>query len=267
MGTGAAKTTQSLFNLSNTSIFGDNAVLVMVNVMGHWIGKIMSVSGLGGTTQSALLTGNASVAPNSTTGPDSNNQATTTNTNTANINQSTSGTITNNINVNAQSGDASATDNTKVGNVTSGNANATSSVANIVNSVLNVKHWFGVLVINVFGSWTGDVNNNTSAGDPVGKPSGAPAPTGTHSGPVTVVAAFGSTAARTFAAPAAVLAAPATVVTSGAGAAVKIAAHVPSQAAALVQAQNMSLVFILSAIGLLLAGAMMSFERRLRRRG
>src|SRR6185503_15712078 len=65
------------------------------------------------------------------------------------------------------SGDATASKNTEVGNVSTGDAKAASSVANIFNSVLNVKHWFGVLGINVFGDWLGDVNDNTAAGNSV----------------------------------------------------------------------------------------------------
>jgi hypothetical protein len=83
---------------------------------------------------------------------------------TANINSQSAGTITNNVNVKAVSGDASAKDNTKVGDVSSGDAKAATGVANIFNSALNLKHWFGVLVINVFGDWLGDVNDDTPAG-------------------------------------------------------------------------------------------------------
>ena len=83
------------------------------------------------------------------------------NTSNANINQQSDGTITNNVNVNALSGSASAKDNTAVGNVTSGKTNAVASVANIFNSVLNISHWFGVLVINVFGNWVGNVGTGT----------------------------------------------------------------------------------------------------------
>jgi hypothetical protein len=171
--TGSASTNQGLFNLDNTSIFGDNAVLVIVNVLGHWVGKIVTLPG--GSSEAALLTGNAQVGGNAqlnTTGPGSNNQANVNNDSVANINQNTTGSITNNVNVNAQSGNASANDNTKVGDVTTGNASAGSSVANIFNSVLNVKHWFGVLVINVFGDWVGDVGDNTPAGNDTSKGGG-----------------------------------------------------------------------------------------------
>lgn len=158
---GAATTAGSLFNLSNTSIFGDNAVLVMVNVLGHWMGRIMTIPG--STTQSALLTGNAQVVQNDT-GSNSTNTTSVSTDRSARINQSAVGSITNDVNVNAATGDAVAQDNTKVGSIASGTAKATSSVANIMNSALNIKHWFGVLVINVFGGWIGSVNENTSAG-------------------------------------------------------------------------------------------------------
>jgi hypothetical protein len=158
---GTASTTQSLFNLSNTAIFGDNAVLVLVNVLGHWVGKIMNIPG--SATQSALLTGAATVGVNDT-GVGSSNDAQVARNTTADINTQSTGTITNNVNVNAVSGDASAHRNTSVGDISSGDAKAASSVANIFNSVLNVKHWFGVLVINVFGDWLGDVNDNSPAG-------------------------------------------------------------------------------------------------------
>ncbi len=160
--TGAASTNQSLFNLSNSSIFGDNAVLVMVNVMGHWIGQIMNLPGTG-ASQSALLTGNANVGINNT-GADSNNAVNVNNAQNANVNANSVGSITNNVNVNAQSGNADVSKNTKVGDVSTGDAQANSSVANFFNTMLNVKHWFGVLVINVFGDWTGDVNHDSPAG-------------------------------------------------------------------------------------------------------
>jgi hypothetical protein len=49
------------------------------------------------------------------------------------------------------------------------------NTANIINSGINVKHWFGVLVINVFGDWFGSVNDNTAAGNSIvgGKGSGS----------------------------------------------------------------------------------------------
>jgi hypothetical protein len=163
--TGDATTSNALFNLTNTSVFGDNAVLVIVNVLGHWVGRIMNVGG-NGQSQAALLTGNATVS-NNNTGPGSTNNSTVNNNNNLNLNNNVDGTIINNVHADATSGDANVSGNTNGGNATSGKANVATNVANIFGSVLNIKHWFGVLVINVFGDWLGCVNehcNTTVAG-------------------------------------------------------------------------------------------------------
>ncbi len=160
--TGTATTNSNLSNLFNSSIFGDNAVLVLVNVMGHWIGGIMNLP-TGGSSTSALLTGNA-VVENRNTGADSANNASYSNTNNATINNQPTGTINNNVRAGAISGDATISDSTGAGNATSGNANVGSNVANIFNTGINLRRWFGVLMINVLGDWTGSVNKDTSAG-------------------------------------------------------------------------------------------------------
>jgi hypothetical protein len=273
---GDATTTQSLFNLSNTSIFGENAVLVLVNVLGHWVGKIMHLPGAG-DSQSALLTGNASVGVNGT-GPGSTNAAGVNNSSRTNVNQSSVGTITNNVNVEAQSGDASALSNTQVGNVTTGDAHAAAGVANIFNSVLNVKNWFGVLVINVFGEWFGDVNNDSEAGEveqaatatggqgagslAVAKPQGTP--------PVKVAQSASLPQLLTGAA------APddekdstgAAVSSKGSnGKVLTAAAKTGTDKSELAgKTKDISLLFGLSALIMLLAGALASIDRKLRRR-
>ncbi|MDB5178895.1 MAG: mucin7-like protein [Patescibacteria group bacterium] len=267
---GAATTKQNTFNLANSSVFGDNAVLVIVNVLGHWVGKIMTLPGVG-ASQSALLTGNAQVGSN-VTGPGSNNQANSSTTNTTNINQQSVGTITNNINVNAQSGDASATENTSVGNVKSGSAQAGSSVANIFNSVLNVKHWFGVLVINVFGDWVGDVNNDTVAGGVPGQGSGegATAQTAATAVPrVGLLALFGGATSSGGGVASGGTVAGAQTSVSGAEGGAKVltaaAEQQPAQkVAAIAKSKDMSILFALSAGVMLVAGALASIERKLK---
>jgi hypothetical protein len=270
--TGSANTTQGLFNISNTSLFGDNAVLVIVNVLGHWVGKIMNLPN-GSATESALLTGTASVGINGT-GSGSANQAQVNNAASANVNQQSTGTITNNVNVNAQSGNADATNNTKVGDIASGSAKAATSVANIFNTVVNVKHWFGVLIINVFGDWLGDVNHDSAAGT-LGAGSGGQsnaAATEAQSAALSlgVAAGVGSQATATAGAGSA---GPA-VTGAGSGgsshdaqvltAGVSRAAADKTAAAA---GNDMSGLFGISAIVLLLAGALASAERRLRKLG
>lgn len=287
---GAATTNQSLFNLANSSIFGENAVLVMVNVLGHWVGKIMTLPGTG-LSQSALLTGGASVAPNNGpqtsasiagTGADSTNTANFDNSTKADVNQQSVGTITNNVTVNAQSGNASATKNTEVGNVSTGDAKAGASVANLFYTVMNVKHWFGVLVINVFGDWTGDVNNDTAAGGYSrgghGSAQGSELPAAAaQTGATNLLALTGApqSGAKKAYGTAAVSGSG-----SGQGSAVAYAPEAqpvegqvltaaaqsaPAQAAAAaVGSQRLSFLFIVSAIIMMVAGALLAIEKKLR---
>lgn len=148
---GNAMTNLTIFNMTGRDVIGQNALLVFVNVLGRWIGMIVNAP----NSNSALL-GNGSVT--------NNNYSHTTNTD---INSTSSQTIDNNITLNAQSGDATADGNTKVGTVTSGNATASANVANIMGSNLSLSNWFGILFINVLGNWQGSFGINTSAGDPI----------------------------------------------------------------------------------------------------
>ncbi len=266
---GNASTANSLFNLSNESIFGDNAVLVMVNIMGHWIGQFMTLPGGGGTTQSALLTGNAQVtdrplaAPNATAATHAGNNA------QATVNQQSVGTITNNVKVAAQSGEASADKNTQVGNISSGNAQASSSVANIFNSVINASHWFGVLVINVFGNWVGDINHDSAAGGYSTRATADSAPGGTVSthttallppvGLLALVQPTGSVAGAST---------DSSVPENPAGPKVLTAsAHLnPVSAAAAAKADGMNVMFLISAAIMVVAGMLLSIDKKLNRR-
>jgi hypothetical protein len=160
---GPASTNSNTYNLFNGGVFGDNAVLVLVNVMGRWVGRIMNLPTFG-ESSAALLTGNATVQ-NLNTGPETRNDASYSGTANLDINNSPSGVINNNIRAGAISGDASVTNNTVAGSATSGAAKVASNVANFFGSTLNLKKWFGVLIINVFGDWTGSVNEDTSAGN------------------------------------------------------------------------------------------------------
>jgi hypothetical protein len=233
-------------------------------VLGHWVGKIMSFPTAGNGTTSALLTGNAQV---SGTGADSSNQAGVTNASTANINQESVGTITNNVNVNAQSGDAEAYKNTNVGNVATGDAKASSAVANLFNTVLNVKNWFGVLVINVFGDWTGAVNENTEAGTQP-QPSVSPHVAATVVAPQVaaavasqfeLVGSAGNSAGGTVAGESTSVQNQGPVLTAA-------AKQAAPKVAAASKGNDLTILFALSAGLMLIAGALASVEKRLKRR-
>lgn len=150
--TGNADTNVTVLNLTGHQVVGANSLLVFVNVLGQWVGLIMDAPN--GSTAAAL--GGGITQDNIMNG----NQNTT-------INSSSNDQINNNINVNAGSGDATVARNTIGGDATTGNASASVNLANMLNSQLNLSNWFGVLFINVFGSWHGSFGIDTPYGNPV----------------------------------------------------------------------------------------------------
>lgn len=154
---GSANNNLVAFNLTGSQVVGTNDLLVFVNVLGTWTGLIVNAPA--GATAAELGGGITQSGPNSTNSVDNtvNNNADVTNT--------TNETITNNINSNAQSGNAKVKDNTSGGDATSGDASNAVNLMNIEGSTINLSNWFGILFINVFGSWNGSFGVNTSAGD------------------------------------------------------------------------------------------------------
>jgi hypothetical protein len=148
---GKAETNVTAFNLTGSKVIAKNSILVYVNVTGKWTGLIVNAPA--GATAAQLggkVTENTSVTNNATV----NN----------NVNQK----ITNNVGVTAKSGDASVTRNTTAGDATAGNAETAVNISNIEDSTFELSDWFGILYINVFGTWNGSFGMNTSAGDQPG---------------------------------------------------------------------------------------------------
>lgn len=158
VGTGnasAALNNITLLNLTGKNVVGSDNLLVFVNVLGNWMGMIVNAPG---ATAASLGGG---ITQNTTSAQTTNSSASTT----------TDAQINNNVNVLAQSGDANVTDNTKVGNVSTGNATASANIGNLVGTNMNLSNWFGVLFINVFGTWDGWFGQDTAAGNPPVAPS------------------------------------------------------------------------------------------------
>jgi hypothetical protein len=146
--TGSAKTNLVLLNLTGHQVVAKDSLLVFVNVLGTWVGLIVDAAP--GSTSAALGDG---VTNN------------TTNT-TANLNATNNATITNNLTLNAASGNATVAHNTNAGNATTGNASASANILNISQSNFGLSGWFGILFINVFGSWLGSFGVDTPNGNP-----------------------------------------------------------------------------------------------------
>lgn len=145
--TGKATTNLTLLNLTGKQVIGSNALLVFVNVLGNWVGMIVNAPG--GSTAAALGGG---ITDNSLPSG------------AANLNYASNSSITNNVRLNSTSGNALVSNNTTAGNATSGNASASLNLLNISNSNLSLSSWFGILFINVFGSWRGSFGIDTAAG-------------------------------------------------------------------------------------------------------
>lgn len=145
--TGNGTTNVTTFNLTGNTVIGKNALLVFVNSMGTWYGLIFNAPA--GAT-AATLGGDITTAATAT--PQTISQ------------YATNQTIDNNIIATAQSGNATVTKNTTAGNAKTGDAKVAVNVLNIANSALSLSNWFGVLFINVFGSWTGSFGIDTIAG-------------------------------------------------------------------------------------------------------
>jgi hypothetical protein len=159
--TGDALTNLTVLNLSSSDVIGTNNLLVFVNVLGQWYGVIMDAPA--GTTAASVGGG---ITKNSLA------QAQNTE-----INSTTNSAINNAIDVNAKTGDALISNNTRAGNAKSGDATASVNLVNFVNSHLALSDWFGILFINVFGTWNGSFGVNTAAGNsPSTGGSNAPAP-------------------------------------------------------------------------------------------
>lgn len=143
--TGMANTNLTVLNLTGHEIDAKKSLLVFVNVLGKWVGMIVDAPG---ATAAAFGSGVT------------NNEINVTDT----TNISNASRILNNINLAAKSGDANVVGNTLAGNATTGNATASANIANISTSTIKLSDWFGILFINVFGTWVGSFGIDTNAG-------------------------------------------------------------------------------------------------------
>jgi hypothetical protein len=142
---GNATTSVDTYDLANSDITGNNALLVFINVLGTWEGVIIGAP-VGATT---AVFGDSSAGDNVAAAPATDSQAT--------LVSATNEEIDNTINATATTGNATVAYNGRGGNATSGNAAVSVNLLNILNSDVSLSGWFGVLFINVFGNWSGDL--------------------------------------------------------------------------------------------------------------
>lgn len=161
--TGDAAIDANIINIANNNVSGDTWWVVMVNNAGQWMGKIIGAqpeatyAGSSGTEFILDGSGNVIAVANTNNGADSVNSAGAVTSYTSNITQSNVANLNNNIKVSANTGNNSASKNTD-GNssITTGEANVVLNVFNFVNNNFTGGK-FVFTVVNVFGSWVGDV--------------------------------------------------------------------------------------------------------------
>ncbi len=152
--TGAAETNTVIFNMTGHEIIAKNSLLVFINVLGSWVGVIVDAP----TGATSAMLGNG-VAQSNLLKPD------------LSITAENDVAITNNLDLSSLSGNALVAGNTLAGNARSGNATASANIANISNSQFGLSDWFGILYINVFGSWLGSFGVDTEYGNQPAKSS------------------------------------------------------------------------------------------------
>jgi len=162
-------------NWLNTNVTSDAPWwLIMVNNLGTWVPILQNTStgamivldidalGLSGTGGQSATGGIDANAQNEMTGSNSTNDAAVDLSLTGNVTNNNTGTITNNVDASAITGGNTADRNTGEGLVTTGDASIWLNVLNFLNTNISAPSVM-LTIVNIFGSWTGDVLHHGAA--------------------------------------------------------------------------------------------------------
>jgi hypothetical protein len=144
--TGDALTDVNVINLANSYTIYDNSLLIVVNTTGQFSGDVLGASGSNVYLLSYIGDSpNLLIADNNK----SNHQQIYDFFNTTIIN--------NKVNASALSGNITLIDNDNIDSASSGNATVKVRIFNGINHITSFADWFGVLFINIFGNWDGNI--------------------------------------------------------------------------------------------------------------
>ena len=159
--TGNAEIVTKVLNIANTNIIGGNAWLVIVNEAGKWIGKILGGDGtnLAGSEGFEFIVNDAGdvLAVNSGNGADSTNTTNLAVNNNETFTQINNANIVNNVKLSANTGGNEAEKNMNGSEIVTGDAKIVANIVNFVNNNIIGQGKLFVTVVNVFGSWLGDL--------------------------------------------------------------------------------------------------------------
>jgi hypothetical protein len=185
----ASVSTQEV-NVANQNVISDQPLwIVIVNKMGEWVGYIVGEEpgqNIAGSPE--FFQSTEQEAQNFVTGPDSQNNATVTQTTDTSIENQNQGKIENNIKILSDSGDNQTAYNTLGGAIQTGDAKTGLDLVNFINNNFTGQS-LAILIVNVFGEWVGkvippteelpptenqDENQDSGAGGPQNPPSTPP---------------------------------------------------------------------------------------------
>ena len=145
---GSANNMLNSFDLVGANVYGQTGLLVFVNVAGTWDGSILSQAP--GIKAALIGTTNAGSTPYIIP-LDS---------------KTTTLKLNNIINISATSGEIQANHNSRVGNISTGDATTVVNTANILGSNLLFTKQLGILFITILGDWYGSFGFDTPYGNP-----------------------------------------------------------------------------------------------------
>jgi hypothetical protein len=153
----------NLVNIINSILSVPVLDIAMLNIFGSLVGNIILPDWMGGgctgcgvcTTACGGLVSPQITSGNTNTGPESDNTASGTASNTLNITTDYDAAIGNNVGLYANTGGNTVGNNTNAGNLTTGSVDVQMSITDIINQLVG-DSWFLVFV-NVLGQWTGQI--------------------------------------------------------------------------------------------------------------
>ena len=163
--TGDVNSSLNVTNVSNMNMIGDGGTLwmVLINNLGDWSGQIWGLDGTGAASPFFTFAIGDDGAFNAVTGADSHNNATVNNNNDTDITMVNNANLTNNVYINTNTGGNSASMNTGSGSINTGDINIAANIVNILNNNFLAGR-FVLTIVNVFGSWTGDIFSSGTGG-------------------------------------------------------------------------------------------------------
>ena len=163
--TGNVYVESNTVNIGNSNTVADNTDttqsfwLVLINNLGTWTGQILGLDSSGNPNDSIIayqFTDTDLASLNENTGANSINQASSTGSTTNKITNQNEASIDNTIDINASTGGNTFTNNNGNNYLETGDINILANVLNIMNYNFVGGSW-GLLVINIFGTWMGDL--------------------------------------------------------------------------------------------------------------